>query len=333
VSRFLRGLVAGVAFAVLIYVVAVLAMGWGSVRDALVTLDPSVIVLALVLSTLNYGLRFLKWELSLGWLDVRSVAPRLSLGRSAAIYLAGLSMSVTPGKLGEVLRSWLLHESDGVAFARTAPFVLADRLTDLLALVILAVLAGLGRVEARPALVAATVLIAGCVVVLGNRRLLTGVMRAGERLPFVGAGFSKAHGLVDASAILLRLDRLLALTLLSVIGWGLECVGYWLILRGFPDVEASLTAATFLWSFTTVVGALSFLPGGLGASEGSLGLLVTQLATGVTPGVAAASTLLIRTCTLWWGELVGGVALLVVLRWPKRADPPAELDARSPASE
>jgi uncharacterized membrane protein YbhN (UPF0104 family) len=329
VNRFIRGLVAGVAFAVLVYVVAVLVMGWSSVRDALVTLDPTVVLIALGLSTLNYGVRFVKWELSLGWLDVRSFAPRLSLRRSAAIYLAGLSMSVTPGKLGEVLRSWLLHESDGVSFARTAPFVLADRLTDLLALVILAVLAGLGRADAMPALVAATVLIAGCVLILGNRRLFAGAMRLGERLPFIGGVFLKAHGLVDASAILLRLDRLLLLTALSVVGWGLECVGYWFILGGFPGVEASLTAATFLWSFTTVVGALSFLPGGLGASEGSLGLLVTQLATGVTPGIAAASTLLIRTCTLWWGELVGGIALLLVLRrlrgdLPQRGRPPSE---------
>lgn len=330
-NRFIRGLVAGVAFAVIVYVVAVLVMGWSSVRDALVTMDPTVVVIALGLSTLNYGLRFVKWELSLGWLDVRSIAPRLSIRRSAAIYLAGLSMSVTPGKLGEVLRSWLLHESDGVSFARTAPFVLADRLTDLLALVILAVLAGLGRADAMPALVAATVLIAGCVLILGNPRLFALVMRVGEKLPLVGGLFEKAHGLVDASAILLRLDRLLVLTALSVVGWGLECVGYWFILGGFPGVEATLTAATFLWSFTTVVGALSFLPGGLGASEGSLGLLVTQLASGVTPGIAAASTLLIRTCTLWWGELVGGVALLLVLRRLRRDAAPS--DAAAPAAD
>ena len=82
------------------------------------------------LSSLNYLLRFWKWELCLGWLDVRGEgpddAPNLTLGRSLVIYLAGLSMSVTPGKVGEVLRSGLLKASDGVSFARTAPIVVAD---------------------------------------------------------------------------------------------------------------------------------------------------------------------------------------------------------------
>src|SRR4029079_518870 len=116
--------------------------------------------------------------------------------------------------------------------------------------------------------------------------------------------------MVDSSAALLRLRPLLVLSLISVVGWGLECIGYWLIVRRLVGAEASLTLCTFLWSTTTLIGALSFLPGGLGATEGSLVLLVERFAIGVTTPIAVASTLLIRLCTLWYGELVGALALV-----------------------
>ena len=57
---------------------------------------------ALALSAGNYLLRFVKWELSLRWLGVRSNGssqPPLPYARSLLIFLSGLSMSVTPGKL------------------------------------------------------------------------------------------------------------------------------------------------------------------------------------------------------------------------------------------
>ncbi len=108
-----------------------------------------------------------------------------------------------------------------------------------------------------------------------------------------------------------------------MLGWGLECVGYWLIVRGLVGAEASLSLCTFLWSTTTLIGALSFLPGGLGATEGSLAVLVTRLAVGVTQPAALATTLLIRACTLWYGELVGGLALAALVRkGPRPAEPP-----------
>src|SRR5688572_4783831 len=140
-SRFVQRALIGVVLGVLLYVGAVLYVDLGKITAALAGYAWSAVVFALLLSTLNYLLRFLKWELCLGWLGVRGQgpgdAPGLTYRRSLLIYLAGLSMSVTPGKVGEVLRSYLLRLTDGVPFTRTAPVVVADRLTDLVALVVL----------------------------------------------------------------------------------------------------------------------------------------------------------------------------------------------------
>ena len=314
-SQLLRRTLYGVAAGVLLYVGAMIYFDIGPVADTLQGYAWGLFGVALALSAGNYLLRFLKWELALGWLGVRRDAPDLGLGRSLTIYLAGLSMSVTPGKVGEVLRSLLLKASDGVPFTRTAPIVVADRLTDLVALVILSLVGVAQFPSYLPVVVVTAVLVVAAVIVLGSPRLLHAVLRFGTRIPGVRRLASRAEPLVDSTAALLKIRVILILSLISVVGWGLECIGFWLIVGGF-GIDAPLSLCTFLWAAGTLVGALSFLPGGLGATEGSLVVAAQSLLVGVTQPIAVAATLLGRFATLWFGELVGGVALAVFLRDP-----------------
>ncbi len=317
-NRFIRRALIGVVLGIVLYVVWVLWSDAERVADAVRDYAWSSVAIALALSSVNYLLRFAKWELCLKWLDVRGDgpedAPTLSVTRSLLIYIAGLSMSVTPGKIGEVLRSWLLRNTDGVQFTRTAPVVIADRMTDFIALVILC-LVGISEFQQYLYVVYISIsLVVVGVIVLGSPRLCRAVLHALERIPGIGRIAYKIEELIDSSATLMRLRYLAVLTVLSVLGWALECVGYYYILHGFLGVEASLALCTFLWSVTTLIGALSFLPGGLGATEISLASFVTGLGVGVTSEIALASTVLIRGCTLWYGELVGALALVLVLR-------------------
>lgn len=315
-STLLRRTLYTLAAGIVLYVAGVLWFDVEPLRQTLVGYPWWVFAAALGLSMANYLLRFAKWELSLGWLRVREQAPGLTRGRSLLVYLAGLSMSVTPGKVGEVLRSMLLRASDGVPFTRTAPVVVADRLTDLVALVVLAAVGVAERPEYAPVLVVTLVLVGVGAVVLGSPRLLGGALDLLARVPRLGSVAARARPLVDSSVTLMRLGPLTWLALLSVLGWGLECVGFWLILGGFEGVDASLRTCTLLWSAGTLVGALSFLPGGLGATEGSLVVATTRIVAGATQAIALAASLLGRLATLWFGELVGGVALAMFLRDP-----------------
>lgn len=336
-SRLLRRTLIGVAIGVVVYIVAILLLDARKLAESFAGFAWSAVAWALLLSSLNYLLRFWKWELALRWLDVRGGSgglhppTQLRLGRSLEIYLAGLSMSVTPGKVGEVLRSVLLRASNGVPFTRTAPVVVADRLSDLIALVVLALIGISDFREYLPHVLVALLFVAAGVVVLGSPKLFGGVLDLFAKLPRLAPLASKARGLVESSAVLLELRTIAVLSVISVVGWGLECVGYWLILTAFPGVEASLLLCVFLWSATTLVGALSFLPGGLGATEGSLGLLVARFAVGVSGSVAVASTLLIRLCTLWYGELVGAAALIAFMRDPQLRAAAREAEAAEAA--
>jgi uncharacterized membrane protein YbhN (UPF0104 family) len=317
--RLLRRALLGIAFGLVLYAGAVLVVDASRLRQSLAGYHWAALLAALLLSSGNYALRFLKWELCLGWLGIREPgegnAPGLTRRRSALIYAAGLSMSVTPGKLGEVLRSLLLRSSHGVSGSRTAPIVVADRLTDLIALVALSLLGIAWFREYLPVVAAILALVVAAVFLLGSPRWLGAALRGMGRLGLEAVAV-RAERLVGSSSVLLRLRPLALLAALSVLGWGLECLGYYCVLRGFEAVEASVFLSAFLWSTTTLLGAVSFLPGGLGATEGSLAVLAARLVPGVSGPIALASTLLVRAATLWYALAIGGAALAFCLRDP-----------------
>ena len=101
--------------------------------DAVASFDMRLIPLILLLTLANYALRFVKWEYYLRRVGVT----QLALGTSALIFVSGFSMAMTPGKVGEFLKSLLVRARTGTPMTRTLPVVFAERLTDGLSMVIL----------------------------------------------------------------------------------------------------------------------------------------------------------------------------------------------------
>jgi uncharacterized protein (TIRG00374 family) len=58
-----------------------------------------------------------------------------------------------------------------------------------------------------------------------------------------------------------------------------------------------------------MIGSASLLPGGLGAAEGTVAGVLDVVAGQPRDG-AAAATLLIRVCTLWFGVALGATSLV-----------------------
>ena len=95
--------------------------------------DYRYIPLILLLAPLNYCFRFMKWIYYLRQIDVH-----IPFKDNLLIFLSGLSMTITPAKVGELLKSYLLKEKAGIPISSTAPLVMAERLTDGISMLLLA---------------------------------------------------------------------------------------------------------------------------------------------------------------------------------------------------
>jgi uncharacterized protein (TIRG00374 family) len=114
--------------------------------------------------------------------------------------------------------------------------------------------------------------------------------------------------LYEGTYILMRPAPFAVGLALSVPAWFTDCLGTYLILTGF-GVHVPLLAVTFAYTLATLIGSVSMMPGGLGATEGSLAALLTGM--GAPAPVAIAATFLIRACTFWFSAGVGGLLLLL----------------------
>ena len=295
--------------AVVVYGAFAIGSGLGKIRTGLAHFEWWTFGAAFGLAFGNYVLRFFKWQFYLARLEIRNVG----VVDSFLTFLSGFVLTISPGKVGEVFKSFVLHKTHGVPMPKTAPIVVAERITDLIGVIVLIVLGSLGfRGGALPAGVG-TALVVGLLAVIASRRASFAVIDFVSRLPGpfrrIGPKLEEAY---ESLTVLVAPRNLLWPTLLSIGAWALECLALAVILRGF-DAHVPLPLSVFFYATSTLAGAVIPVPGGLGVTE--TGLREQMMTMGhVDEATSTAAMMLVRFATLWFAVAIGFLALGVIRR-------------------
>jgi uncharacterized protein (TIRG00374 family) len=290
-----------------------LALAWGggastaAIKQVGDQLFSGTGLMAAALCLGSYALRGWRWRL---WMA--HAGRPLGVAEGLRLYVAGYALTPTPGNVGEAARGlWLARQPLGTS-ASLSIFA-AERLADLLGLVLMAVPAALwlGAGLVNPGWALGTV---SSVVVAGLTALLIAVIAA-----------MAAIAVRTFNSVLLRLkpwrqvqEKLLkpawqslahrpvhwlALTLLA---WGAQGVAVALLCaQAGLDLPAWLAGG--MYALAMVGGALSALPAGLGGTEVLLAALLGG--QGASASAAVAVTVLVRLLTLWLAVGLGLAAL------------------------
>jgi uncharacterized protein (TIRG00374 family) len=304
------------------FVLAMLAVGvFSGGRDLLASLeriDLGFFLLLLGMAFASFCFRFLRWHLA-----ARSLGIRVPVWRHMLFFLAGFSMTLTPGRVGEVLRLYLLRKSGGHRYEKTAPLLFIDRLSDVVAIAMIGAVAALaiGRYELVSAVVLAGALAANLVF-----------FKPGWFILLVNAGYAtlrRSPRLFARLRVALReMGRLSdhriygAVLALSLASWLTEGYAFHLLLARLAEGSAAAglpaAAGVLVFSLATLAGVITMLPGGLGGAE--LSMLGMLIALGVPNAAAVAATAVIRVVTLWFAVVVGFIALPFALKQAERRD-------------
>ncbi len=265
----------------------------------------------LALTCVNYLVRFVKWDYYLRLIGVRDLPKRDSF----LIFFSGLGMVITPGKVGEWIKSYLLREVHGTPFARSAPILIAERLTDSIALLIICGVGVFVFGNLWQAFVAVALGSVVLVAVARHRPTAMALLRLGGRLPLVRRFVPQITEFYESTYVLLAPRAVLAMAAMSAFSWFFEVLAFYftLIGLGLHGGGSLMLHAAFILPIATLASAILMTPGGLGTAEAAI-IALSQTLLDMSKSAAAVGTLIIRFGTLWFGVIVGLVAFAALSR-------------------
>jgi uncharacterized protein (TIRG00374 family) len=284
---------------------------FGDVSATLAGFQWSLMPALFGVTALNYLIRYLRWRKLLALASGQTP----DLWQDLLVFFAGTAMILTPARLGEWVKSYYARQLYGAPVARTAPIPLAERVSDSLAMLLLAT-AGLVLFDwGRAVFVAVGVIAVVAMIALRHRRLASLLFRAMSWFPPARRVLPSMEDFHESSRLLFSLRGLSWALGLGLVAWSLECLTFFLVLVGLgrPMTWELAVEAAFIFPIATLAGSLSLLPGGIGVTEGGIAGM-TQAIIGAPRSVAAASALLVRAMILGFGFTLGLVALAALSR-------------------
>lgn len=276
--------------------------GWDDVMDAIAKVGFKGIAIALCLSLVNYFLRFLRWQHYL-----KLIHHQIPFWQNLRIYMSGFALTTTPGKAGEALRSVFLKPY-GVSYRHSLGIFFAERLSDLISVMILTACGLWNYKQGQPLIIGVGIFIALIITVIQKKSWLKAMENLAKKI--FPEKFSHLIEffleLILAFRECFSLSTLVYSTTLGVLAWSAEGYAFYYLLHILGE-DVDLLSALFVYSFSLFIGAVSFLPGGLGGAEVTMWQLLLYL--GVTPSVTVAVTIVIRLTTLWFSVLLGLIAI------------------------
>ena len=293
------------ASAIAVTLLYVAALVWADSRNQVFARVPEVAALLPVLALFalgSYGLRYLRWQ----WL-LRRIGVRTPWAAGWWAYLAGFAFTATPGKVGELLRIRYLRPL-GVRPAQVLAAFVFERATDVVAVALLAASA-IHHPGYFGLLAAFTAGLLATIVLLATQPRWLG--RRAAWLRQRGHAFLSRllrtirDGLAGCRAWLTLPDLAVAMAL-SLAAWTLAAYAFvWLVARlGIPIAAGEALA---IYPTAMLVGAASFLPGGVGTTEAAIVVLLAL--QGVSLGLGTLAAVAIRLASLWFSVLCGFVAV------------------------
>jgi len=294
-------------FSATIYLGFVLAAGTEKLFSAILTLGLSGWLFILGCSLANYALRFLRWQYYLKRLN-KTLARQLPTLLHFNYYLAGFALTTTPAKAGETIRSVYL-KSHGVRFKHSLASFFCERFQDLIIITLLSTLALLTFTDYRYFIFLTAGLLLIFLSLLRSRKLprllryLGGVLQL-RRLTRILEHLAE---LLESAHALLQLRPLTLGLFLGLLAWSIQGLAFYFILTTL-GASLPLSTALSIYAISLLAGALSFIPGGIGATEAVMYLLLSQ--RGVDPSLALIIPVISRVSTLWFAVLLGLLASL-----------------------
>ncbi len=285
---------------------------WASIRTAKILF----VLAAFFIYYLSFPIRAFRWRLLLqnvGYTEENGIYLPKFWKLLEIIYISWFANVIVPAKLGDLYRAYLLRKETGLPATRTFGTVLAERLLDLIVLLLLFIPAIMISLhENLPPQLQTGLKITLVVVILGIIGLFLLRLFPAQIGKLVPERF-RGHYNHFQEGTLGSFRRVPTLTALTVGVWACESLRFFFIALALNLVSGNLVhivaIALFIALGEALLTVVPFTSGGIGLVEGGMLAMIALFTT--ARSLAAAAILIDRTISLFSILVIGFIVFMI----------------------
>ena len=223
------------------------------------------------------------------------------------IYLVGGALGITPGKIGELYKTQILKEKFNIPRAKTLSLFILEKLFDIAGALVVTCFGIWFIPELGYLSIIGLILLLIGFKILSSKIFFNKFLGFFKRIKFLKTYLESLSSSHDTFLNLLQKKNIFYFSSLSISYWIVIGTAAFFVVQGLGFIEIPFVNMLSIYSSSLIVGAISFIPAGIGVAEGSfIGLFIIQ---NVELSNAIVAVVLIRLFTLWFSTITGFIAI------------------------
>ena len=285
-----------------IYAIFLFLSDFSIISEKISNFKINYLPLILLLVSASWIPLIIKWHFLL-----KNSRINVPLTKSIAIFFSGSAFEITPGQIGILIKSQLLKTSSNISRTKTVPIVIVEKIYDLIGAILASVIGIIILGMEFYLIIIAVSVLALIFFFMYHRRSSELFFNRITKLKF----FSKyIDNMSEFYEVVKKSTNVKAATiciLLALTYWFIISAAAYYTLIAFDVNLLDYLKVLAIYTTSTLLGAISFIPGGIGITEGSIAGLFTL--NGVDISTALILGVMIRALTLWYSVGVGFISL------------------------
>jgi len=303
--KFYRNFLLVVVSMIVLYIVFLIVSDFSVIREKIFDFKTDYLPIILLLAPLSWVIVFFRWHLLLKNSNI--IIPKKE---NFKIYMAGFAMSVTPGKVGELIKSQFLKSKYGVSRKNTLPIIISEYFYHLVGVLVVSIIGVYYFEFSLYIIILTSALIITTLTIISSETFFKKFVNLISKRNFLKKYVSPIS---DSHIILKKSTRgkiFIISSGLSIAFWLTEVLIVYFVFLSFDILNFEFFKIAAIYTTSLILGMLSFLPMGVGVVEGSLAGFLNY--EGIDISIALTLVILIRIFTRWYGVIVGLVFMKLI---------------------
>jgi glycosyltransferase 2 family protein len=294
-----------IVLTILVYVSFLIISDVNSISNEFSNFQIEYLPIILILITSGYFLLILRWNLLLKKSGIN--IPNTS---SILIFMGGVSLSIIPGKAGELIKSELLKVKFNIPRSKSVSIIVVEQVYSGIGLVVTS-LFGLYYFDLGLYItIGFSVIVISLFLLLSSTKLFQKFSKIFQKIKFLNKFVENISESQQVVKNLITGKFILILISLSTLFWIFISTSVYFILIGFGINIFELFTIWTMYTNSIMLGFISFLPIGIGVVEGSFAGFMAY--RGIDISIALTLIIIVRLLVEWLPISAGFICLKLI---------------------